>query len=174
MDREEGLRFLRAHQPLPPDASLDEETIRRFDTVRTFFAANPDTECIPLFLNAFGEGSGFGIYQLCDDVFRAYPQSSLTPHLAAALSSPRRSVRYWAAHWAMEFSAPEFVAPLVQLLATQEDDDAHYYCLAALQFIWEEHSTAEALAALQRRAQTETDPDRMGLLREALSGIDER
>lgn len=42
MDREEGLRFLRAHQPLPPDASLDEETIRRFDTVRAFFAANPE------------------------------------------------------------------------------------------------------------------------------------
>ena len=172
MNREEALRFLCAHQPLPPDASLDEGTVQRFATVRDFFAANPDTACIPLLLNAFGDGSGFGTYQLCDDVFRAYPQSSLTPHLAAALTSPHRGVRYWAAHWAMEFSAPELVTPLVRMLARQEDDDAHYYCLAALQFIWEEHRTAEALTALRMRAQTETDPDRMELLREALSGAD--
>ena len=174
MDREEALRFLRAHQPLPPDATLDEETIQRFDTVRDYFVKNPNVECIPLFLNAFGDGSGFGVYQICDDVLRAYPQSSLTLHLVDALSSPHRGVRYWAAHWTMEFSAPELVTPLVQVLARQEDDDAHYYCLAALQFIWEEHGTPEALAALQRHAQTETDPDRMELLREALSGIEGR
>ena len=169
MDREEGLRFLRAHQPLPPDTSLDEETVRGFDAVRDFFAANPDAECIPLFLNAFGDGMGFGTYQMCDDVFRAYPQSSLTPHLAAALSSPHRGVRWWAAHWAMDFTTPELVTPLVQVLANQEDDDAHYFCLAALKFIWKEHGTTEALTALQRRAETETDPDRIELLREALS-----
>jgi HEAT repeat protein len=174
MDREEALRFLRAHQPLPPEDLVDEATIREFDMVRAFFAANPDAECIPLFLNAFGDGMGLGVYQLCDDVFRAYPQSSLTPHLADALASPHRGVRWWAAHWAMHFSAPELVAPLVQVLATQEDDDAHYFCLAALQFIWEEHSTREALAALQRRARTETDPERMELLWDALSGTDER
>jgi hypothetical protein len=31
MDRKEAFRFLRAHQPLPADTSLDEETIGRFD-----------------------------------------------------------------------------------------------------------------------------------------------
>ena len=174
MDREEAFRFLCTHQPLPPDTSLDEETIGRFDAVCKFLAANPDPECIPLVLNAFGEWDGFGVYQLCDDVLRAYPQSLLTPHLVAALSSPHRSVRYWAAHWAMQFTAPELVVPLVQLLASEDDDDAHYYCLAALQFIWEEHRTAQALVALRKCAEKETDPERMELLREALSGTDER
>jgi hypothetical protein len=174
MNHEEAFRFLRTHQPLPPDTSLDEETIGRFHAVCKFLAANPDPECIPLVLNAFGEWGAFGVYQLCDDVLRAYPQSVLTPHLVAALSSPHRSVRYWAAHWTMQFTAPELVGPLVQLLASEDDDDSHYYCLSALQFIWEEHRTAEALVALRKRAETETDPDRMELLREALSRTGQR
>jgi hypothetical protein len=163
MDREEAFRFLRAHQPLPADDSVDEETNGRFYEVCKFFAANPDPECIPLVLNAFGERDGFGVYQCCDIVFRVYPQSLLTPHLVAALGSPHRSVRYWAAHWAMDFIAPELVEPLVQVLASQKDEDAHYYCLAALQFIWEEHRSAEALAVL---------PERMELLWEVLSRAD--
>lgn len=56
MTKDEALDFLRQHQPMPPDREFTDEVIRNYEEVRRFFLKHPYSECIPLFLNSFGEG----------------------------------------------------------------------------------------------------------------------
>ena len=65
--RDEAIQFLKANQPLPNDDKLEKD-IEKFSEVKQFFVDNPDPECIPLFLNCFGDGGGFGLYQTIDDL----------------------------------------------------------------------------------------------------------
>jgi len=71
MTTSEALSFLQAHQPMPDDDALNAhpEILQKYEEVRKYFVENPDPRCIELFLNSFGERSGFGIYQLVDEVF---------------------------------------------------------------------------------------------------------
>ena len=151
MNSAEALAFLRAHQPMPPDDALEESLIEQFDTVRRYFIAHPDPACIPLLLGAFGDGMGFGVYQVCDDVLRHFSSAQLAPHLAAALASNRSSTRWWAAHWAMEFAHPSLFAVLRRLLLARapEDEDARGFLIDALESLSNEYQLAEARQLLE-------------------------
>ena len=43
------------------------------DDVRKHFVSHPDNRCVPLLLNAFGEGDGHGVYQLVEDAVLSHP-----------------------------------------------------------------------------------------------------
>ena len=93
MNTQEALEFLEQNQPMPADSELTEEHIAKYDEIRSFFIESPDLACLPLFLNSFGDGDGFGVYQLIEDVIGQLRFEEVLPHLLDALSSPFRSVR---------------------------------------------------------------------------------
>jgi hypothetical protein len=131
MTVEQGLAFLQAYQPMPDDSELSEELVREYDEVRGFFLDHPDARCIPLFLMSFGEGDGFGVYQLVEDVLRHFGKNLVVPHLRTGLTHARRSIRYWNAEIAANFPTPELIEPLAQLL-TKDDEDLRSSAAIAL------------------------------------------
>lgn len=122
MMREEAISFLESHQPMPPTSELKQETVNKYEEIRRFFIANPDPMCIPLFLNSFGDGDCFGVYQMVEDVIEQFEPSDVIPHLAASLRSEHNSVRYWSAQIASSFPSPVLIAPLSLMLSEQEFD----------------------------------------------------
>ncbi len=87
MKYEEAIEFLRANQPLPTDDNISQNQIDTFDEIRKYVTENPDPVFIPLMLNAFGNGSCCGVYQLCDKFFRRFSTDEVVPHLEKALAS---------------------------------------------------------------------------------------
>ncbi len=136
MNIEQALEFLKKHQPLPSDEDISEDEIDTFNKVMKFFISNPDERCIPLMMNVFGDEDGYGVYQLCDDVFNKYESCKVLPHLKAALKSSHYGVRYWASQWAMDINSIDIVPEINSILTDPKDAEAHYYCMAALMDIW--------------------------------------
>ena len=134
MDTETALSFLRSNQPLPPDDELTEELITQYDEVRKHFIQSPDPRSIPLFLNSFGLGSGFGIYQLVEDVMIPFSEDEVVPHLVSALEQGSSSVRYWSAQIAANFPNDDLIDPLQNLLISG-DEDARAAAVTALERI---------------------------------------
>lgn len=166
VDTATALVWLAQHQRLPEDSSQD--VIDGLNEVRKHFIEHPDPRCIPLLLGVFEDHMGWGIFQVCDAVLRKYSQKQLTPHLKDALRSDSRGVRWWATHWALDFEAPELVPELEMILNSPEDEDAHYYAIAALAEIYLRTRDANILTLLRKRALVETDPQRQELFRESL------
>lgn len=146
MTRDEALEFLRKHQPLPDDDALEGELIGRFDEVRKYFAVHLEPDAVPLLLNSFGSGSGFGVYQLVEDTVAKAPSDVVVSHLAKALASPHRGVRYWNAQLAARFPHTRLLAPLNELLR-DADSDIRYAAVTAVEQIDD-----TAAANLLRRA----------------------
>ncbi len=154
MEKQAAISFLQANQPMPSDALMPSDLIKTYDEVRRYFIANPDTGCIDLFLRSFGEGDGFGVYQIVDEVLRQYPKSEVVPRLAMCLKSQKRSVRYWCAEMASEFPDPSLVEPLSDLL--QEGDiDIHSAAVTALFTIPDAGVSSILQAAMRREADRE-------------------
>jgi hypothetical protein len=170
MTREEALEFLRSHQPMPPESEISDELVSRYNEVRQHFVDNPDPLCIPLFLGSFGEGSGLGVYQLCDEVFAQYSRVDVVPHILSALQSPHRSVRAWSAEWAVGFPARELIAPLEAMLNSEEDHLARLAVISALESIWRGTGSASALGAIGRWRPAVNDPDLRDAIDELFSG----
>jgi len=120
--REEALEFLRRHQPLPPDGELSEETITAYDAARRYFLANPDNESIALFLYSFGDGSGFGVYQLVEDVIAKHHPNDVVPILSLALQTGGKGVKYWGAQIAERFPDSRLLGPLAVTLSDPDSD----------------------------------------------------
>ena len=163
MDKESALSFLKSYQPLPSDPQMPGELIETYNEVRQYFIANPDTNCIDLFLNSFGEGSGFGIYQLVDEVLRQYPKAEVVSRLAYSLMSQKRSVRYWCAEMAASFPDPDLVEPLDSLIK-EDDMEIRSSALTAI-FTIKDQRVLPILQSLRIR---ETDPDLQQLITDAL------
>ena len=154
MKKEEALAFLKKHQPLPPDEKLTQDIADQYDDIRRYFLQYPDKECIPLFLNSFGEGDGFGIYVLIEDVIQQFATEKVVPYLVKALFCKFKSVRYWNAQIAFNFPDPELVAPLSQLLK-KGDFDMRYACITALGEIRDERIKDVLRAALAKEKEEE-------------------
>jgi len=134
MTSDDALTFLKTHQPLPPDDALNEATLERFDEIRKYFRDNPDPECVQLFLNAFGDGSGFGVYQLVGKTLVEQDRERVVRELIYALQSPRRSIQNWASEIAALFPDERLLEPLGVLLR-DGDFDLKYAVLTALEQI---------------------------------------
>ncbi len=148
------------------------ELIRTFEEIRQYLIRNPSPDFIPLMLNAFGNGSGLGVYQVCDDVFRPFSKREMVPHLAAALLSRHWGVRYWAAHWAMDFPHESLVSALADL-AQDPHSDCHYFAIAALEAIWRETGSQAALQAIANQEDQQTDPEVLELIAEILDDAEQ-
>ncbi len=153
MNRAEAIEILLRHQPLPPDSLLSEEVLREFDAARKYFVANPDPDAVPLLLNAFGDGSGYGVYQLVEDAIRPLPPEIVVPQLIAALQIPRPWMRYWAAEVAANFPDPALIPVLAPMLLSA-DTDCRGAAATALSFI----ATPKASAILREAYARTRDP----------------
>ena len=134
MNVNKALLWLSEHQPLPDDLKLTQEVAESYDKIRKFFLYNPDSRCIPLFLNSFGGRNGWGVYQLIEDVLRKYQPQEVLPHLVEGFKSSNLYVRHWSAEIAASFPDPCLVGPLSTLLA-DKDYDVKAAAIIALQQI---------------------------------------
>lgn len=117
-----ALSFLMEHQPMPNDQEITQEEIKRYEEVRTFFIDNPDEQCIPLFLNSFGDKDGFGIYQMVEDVIVMYNKKIVLPHILHAFHSSYGSVKYWCIQIATNFPDESLLSPLANFLQSEDQD----------------------------------------------------
>ncbi|WP_297196391.1 hypothetical protein [uncultured Pluralibacter sp.] len=106
MTKEEALKFLLKHQPMPSDKDLTKDIIDRYDDVRKFFIQHPDSEAIKLFLRSFGDGDGWGVYQLVEDFFYQCPEPEVKREIKKVLEDVNISdgVRYWSTQIAAAFN----------------------------------------------------------------------
>ena len=131
MNKEIAIAFLRTYQPMPDDQDLSDELIRKYSKVRKYFKAHPTPDCIPLFLNSFGNGTVSGQYQLVADVLTQFENDKVVPHLAKALTSDRLPQVSWAAEISAYFPSPNLV-PALKTLATHTDVDIRLFAIVAL------------------------------------------
>lgn len=164
MTKDEALSFLRQHQPMPSDEYLTRELIGKYDEVRKYFLQSPDKECIPLFLNSFGNGSGFGVYQVVEDVMWKFQKEDVIPHLIKGLSSEHRGVRSWNAEIAANFPDPQLI-PWLHKILLEDDIDIRYASIIALGQIDDKRVYAILKEALGR----EKEEDLKRLLRDVLA-----
>ena len=164
MTVDEGLAFLKAHQPMPDDTELSEELIRAYDEVRRLFIAQPDARCIPLFLTSFGAGDGFGVYQLVEDVLRQFSLDTVVSHLKKGLTHGQQSIRYWNADIAANFPTADLIEPLAQLL-TEDDEDIRSAAAIALGQIRD----ARAEGLLRSALANESKPQLVSLFKKLLN-----
>jgi hypothetical protein len=164
MDKVTALKFLNQYQPLPPDQELSVEILDMYDNVREYFLANPDPVCIPLLLNSFGNGSGFGVYQLVEDVICQFSKEEVLPFLISALQSQHAGVKYWCAQIAGSFPNVKLIEPLRCLLQDSSSDirTMSVYALGAV-------NNVESLRILNNHMEVEMNEDVVAALREVLS-----
>ena len=122
IDAETALDFLAAHQPMPADADLTDDVIGEFERVRKYFVVHPDPRCLSLFLRAVPSGSsGFGVYQLLDDVLNAHAVNDVVAALDEALSSTD-TAHEWMIDLALDFDDPRLLAHAKRLSLSREND----------------------------------------------------
>lgn len=167
MDVKEALEFLREHQPMPSDLDLDKKIIDKYDEVRKFFLVYREPECIPLLLNSFGTGSGFGVYQLIEDVIKKYDSYEVIRHLKMTLKSSYKSIRYWNIQIASCFPTKELLETLSELL-DEDDFDIKYAALTAIGQIDDE----EVLDVIKDFQEKEKDLELQELAQEIVDEIE--
>jgi hypothetical protein len=116
MNEKDAIDFLLTVQPMPNDDILTEDLINEYDKVRLYLAAHPTEAALPLLLNSFGNGFGFGVYQLVEDTIAAFPTNLVVENLAFALQSPNEGVRFWASQISERYFDPSLLTPLQSLI----------------------------------------------------------
>ncbi|EBS7636821.1 hypothetical protein CDR68_24425 [Salmonella enterica] len=136
MNKKEALRFLESHQPMPSDNDLTQDLIDKYDDVRVFFVNNPDVDAIPLLMRSFGDGDGFGVYQLVEDVFDKCNFDDVIINISNVLkdTSTVKSVRYWVTQLAIAFSDRRLVDGL-NISLQFDDEDIQFMAASALECI---------------------------------------
>ena len=140
--------------------------IDRFDEVRRFFLDHDDPRCVSLFLQAFGNGSGFGVYQLVEDVLRRYPPETVVPALDEALRSPHSGVRYWSLQIALTFPSRSLAPHFIQFLSSGDRDERAFgvYNLTAV-------ARKEDESALRSALEREMDSEIREAIQESLENL---
>jgi len=168
MTHDEAIQFLRAHQPMTPTDQIKDADAQTYNEVRRFFLSSPDKACIPLFLNSFGDGDCFGVYQLVEDVIAPFEAGAVVPHLAMSLRSPHRSIRYWSAQISTRFPSFKLIDALAELLR-EDDFDLRYASVTALEQIGGER----VRDVLQAHRSQEDDDEIVELIDEVLKELSE-
>ncbi|MCW0452145.1 hypothetical protein NB721_001231 [Xanthomonas sacchari] len=124
VNKTDALTFLRAQQPLPDDDQLSQDLIDAYDAARRLFVADPDRAALPLFLRSFGNGDGWGVYPLVEDVFHACDRSDTVAAIREALEDPLLSdgSRYWVTQLAAAFADPTMRSGLALSLRSESAD----------------------------------------------------
>lgn len=156
------IKFLEKHQPLPNDADIGENIIV-FDESRKLLKELPNVQGLNLLLGAFGDGSGFGVYQLVVDTALEYPPDLVIPIIKKHLSSTFRSVRYWNVEVAASFPDDTLIDDLERIL--EEDLDMKYAAFIVLGRI----KTKRSKEILSRQKEIETDKEIIDLITENIS-----
>lgn len=73
-----------------------------------FFEGNRDDRCVPLLFGAVNADSGFGVYQLVEDVLQNQTRSVVLSEIELALKNGKEHHLAWVLEWAMNFEAFEF------------------------------------------------------------------
>jgi hypothetical protein len=71
----------------------------------------------------------------------------------------------------LDFRSRGLTPDLLALLAQPEDEDAHYFAIAALGEIREKEFDPSVLEVLRARYAVDTDPERRELLEEVLTSL---
>lgn len=165
MTKEDAIKFLKNHQPMPDDIDLSEQLIEEYDNVRKFFLCYQDKECIPLFLNSFGAINGAGVYQLVEDVILQYPKEDVIPHLKKNIESPIYSLQYWGVQIAINYPDDELLPCLMPILKNP-DFDLKYMVLLVLS----QYKLDAVTSILLEYIDYETNQDLIDLANKALRG----
>ncbi len=164
MNNNQAIEFLKNHQPMPPtksttpedsDSLCPDELMMEYDSVRKYFMEHPDEKAIPLFLNSFSFGDGYGVYQLVEDYLWLFPKETVTPYLVEAVASQSDSVQYWAVLFSSSYINDSYVLrdKIVELLehGTSEVKEACIVTLALLE------SSGDAISIFHNRLSNEQD-----------------
>ncbi len=164
MEKAAALSFLVRYQAMSDNEKAS--VISEYDAVRRHFLEHPDEECIPHFLNSFGDTRkcAFGVYQRIEDVIALFPKEKVLPHLIPALQSPSNDIRYWTAQIATRFPNPLLLAAL-ESLARDEDSGIRFFGIVALEQI-DDMRVPEIFREL---SETERDPEIRELLTNAIA-----
>lgn len=139
---------------MPDDDQLTEEEAVAFDEARLACSEARDPRCIPLLLGAFGEGFGFGTYQLVEDAIRQFSLDEVEEHLVRALCSPHTGVRYWVAQVAESFTSDAIAEAL---MARLDDENADVRIAAATALLGQR--SRRVRRALREACIRERDPE---------------
>jgi HEAT repeat protein len=164
MTRDRAIEFLRRRQPLRADEFLEKAEIETLDLVRRHLKNHPDEEALGLLLGVFGDGDGFGTYQLIEDAVSAHEPRVVVPALKRWLETGPRSVQYWCAQIATGYHDERLVRPLATLLR-RDDYDLRYAAVTAL----EANESPAALEALRTWRPDETDDELIRVIDEVLN-----
>jgi HEAT repeat protein len=168
MTADEAIDFLEQHQPMPADESISETLIGEFDEARQALERDPDPRGLRLLLGAFGEGSGFGVYQLVDDTLRAYPRDDVVAALRGALTSSVPSVRSWSMEMALDYPDHRLL-PAALALLSDVDRDTRYF---AASYVADLRPTeGRILDRLREVATREDDEEIRSVLREVTGPV---
>jgi hypothetical protein len=163
MTADEAIDFLEQHQPMPADESISEALMIEFDEARKALESDPDPRGLQLLLGAFGEGSGFGVYQLVGDTLRAYPRDDVIAAVRDALTSSVPSVRSWSMEMALDYPDDRLL-PAALALLSDLDRDTRFF---AASYVADLRPTEDrVLDRLRDVASREEDEEIRSVLRE--------
>ncbi|MFC1745784.1 HEAT repeat domain-containing protein [Candidatus Riflebacteria bacterium] len=165
MNKKDAITFLKENQPLPDDGEELDAIIEVFGEVQEYFLENPDPECVPLFLNCFGQGNGNGGYQLIEDVMVKHDRDIVIPHLKTALQSESASVRYWCAQIAERYDSEELIDGLFNVYE-KGDYDAKCASLTTLTVI----KKKKVIDFVKKVIDTEADEDLLEIAEDIVNG----
>lgn len=149
--REEALAFLRAHQPMPSEADIDEAFYEQYGAAVRYFCDHPDPECLPLFLFSVRADGSPALAQDVDYVLQAHDEASVLEYLKQAMAHPHPDVRAQAAEYVMSYPRVELVESLRLMLLEGLDAEIEAvtpFVLDVLQEIAIERSHLPALELL--------------------------
>lgn len=135
MNKEEALFFLDKNSPLPDDVNLTKAVIGDFDQVRRLLIREPSLVLLKKYMQSFGNGDGFGVYQLSDDALRSHLPHEAVSAILNGLKSDVYPVVKWCMHFTAEFPSQEY-RPHLHSGLTSADVDMRTWAAMGLSSIY--------------------------------------
>jgi hypothetical protein len=155
MDNDVALSFLRNHQPMPDDETLDETLAREYEAVRKHFETVNDRRSVPLLLNSFGRGTGFGVYQLVEDALGYQDADAVRTALPSAIRSRNGGVRVWSIEIAVRYASRN-VLDAIKEVWSELDADRRFWAAKILRIAFSPSEDRDFLASILTN---ENDPE---------------
>ena len=115
----------------------------------------------------FGKGSGFGVYQLIEDVINKFSNEEVVPHLVKSLKSKHQGVRYWFAQIASSFPDSRLIEPLSPMV-NERDSDLRCASYLALSEIYD----TSVFLILKNALHNETETENCGILKDIIENYE--